>query len=174
MIGVYVLASLGAYVAWKLHELLLILNTAFMGGVLVGIGVAGERLTELPVVQRPGLLLREPVAVLLQSVAVVELAAVTALVVFCGGAIAQWRDVSVLGYLAVPLDRAIAAAGNLFGTATSVPLPDRGRSATERTEPRKRTDRRETESPATRKDRPTTESQVPAEPPEDDTGFYTK
>lgn len=144
-------ASVGGWLAWQLHELLLVVNTALVGGVLVGVGVAGSQLWALPVVRTPGRLLADPVGVLQASLAVAQLFVITVVVVFCLGLLVQWGLLPLGGLSgALPSPSAIIPSG-----------PD----GSEQAEPEQRT--------VTKGRRPT-DSATPTDTPDDTSGFYEK
>lgn len=144
-------AWIGGWLAWQLHELLLVVNTALLGGVLVGVGVAGSRLWALPVVRRPGRLLSDPVGVLEASLAVAEIFVITSIVVFCLGLVVQWGILSLGGLTA--------------GLPSMSSLVPTGGDGDEPAEESRRT---------VTKGRRATESATPTESPDDESGFYEK
>lgn len=87
---VVVLALAGAAIVWAIHELLLVVWTAFLGGVLVSLGLAGERLTGLPILRRPEMILEDPATALVDTLAALDLFLPVILVVFLLGLVVQW------------------------------------------------------------------------------------
>lgn len=146
---------LGGHFAWRLHEVFLVINTSWLGSVLVGIGIAWTSLSSLPIVRAPGRLLTNPLEVIAATVAMIQLVAVVVAVVFACGLLVQWSDVPVLGFLSSLLG--IVPVPSPGGLAPS------GRSATE-----------ESDSRTVRKARNTQESVAPNSEPDDDSGFYEK
>jgi hypothetical protein len=86
----FVLGVVGATIAWLIHELLLVVWTAFLGALLVSIGLTGARLTGLPVLRRLELVLRDPIAVFVDTLAALDLFLPAIVVVFLLGLVVQW------------------------------------------------------------------------------------
>lgn len=165
-----ILAGLGGTVAWILHEALLVLNTAFLGGFLVGIGVAGEGISQLPVVQQPGRLLVEPVVVFQQSLAVGQTFVTTVVVIFILGSLSQY-GILPIGFVFDWMGRLLTIGSSKLTRLGGIPS---GRlKQSHETRQKTRTARTPT-TPNSRKSRPPEESTVPSESPDDSSGFYNK
>lgn len=87
---IVVLAIVGGAIVWAIHELLLVVWTAFLGGVLVSLGLTGERLTRLPVLRRPELVIEDAEAALVDTAAALDLFVPVIVVVFLFGLVVQW------------------------------------------------------------------------------------
>lgn len=90
VIVVFVFAILGGMLMWALHEFLLVVSTALLGGIIVAVGITGAQLMRLPVVQQPGRLLQDPMAVLSNTLGSAELFGLTVIVVFLLGVVVQF------------------------------------------------------------------------------------
>lgn len=152
IVGAFVL---GGHIAWRLHEIFLAINTAWIGSLLVGVGIAWTRLPTLPIVREPSQLLTNPLGVVTATVALIELTAVVVVVVFVSGLAVQWSDISVLGICSTTLR-------SLPGFPRERMAPSR-QSATE-----------ENDSRTVQKSRTTRESVAPSSDPDDESGFYEK
>lgn len=85
-----VLGFIGATIVWVIHEVLLVVWTAFLGAVIVSVGLTGVRLAGLPVLRRPGLLLEDPYAAMVNTLAALDLFVPAIVVVFLLGLVVQW------------------------------------------------------------------------------------
>lgn len=147
--------ALGGQVAWRLHEIFLVINTSWLGSVLVGAGIVWTRLPSLPIVRTPGRLLIDPIGVLEATIAALGLAAVVVVGVFVLGILVQWSEISVLGVLS-----------GFLGLVPRLPLKSRlsaRRSVTE-----------DDDSRTAKKARTTQQSVAPSSDPDDESGFYEK
>jgi hypothetical protein len=147
--------ALGGHIAWRLHEIFLVINTSWLGSILVGVGIAWTRLPSLPIVQTPGRLLAAPIETLEATIAMVELVAFVVMVVFLLGLLVQWSEISVFGMLGDPL--------------TGFPGLPLGKSRHTR-----RSVTEENESQTVQKAQSTQQSVAPTSEPDDDSGFYRK
>lgn len=87
---VLVFGFLGAGLLWAIHELLLVVWTAFMGAVMVSLGLTGARLAGLPILRRPELIVADPQAAIVDTLAALDLFVPAIVVVFLLGLVVQW------------------------------------------------------------------------------------
>lgn len=87
---VFVLAVAGGMLLWVLHELFLVVWTAFIGAVMVSLGLTGARLAGLPILRRPALLIEDPYAAIVDTIAALDLFVPAIVVVFLVGLVVQW------------------------------------------------------------------------------------
>jgi hypothetical protein len=152
LLGAFVL---GGHIAWRLHEMFLVINTSWLGSILVGVGIVWTRLPSLPIVQTPGRLLTDPIGVLEATIAMLGLVAFVIMVVFVLGLLVQWSEISVL-----------SALSGFFGIFPSLPL--------ESSIPTRPSVTEEDESRTVQKAQTTQESVAPTSEPDDESGFYEK
>jgi hypothetical protein len=147
--------ALGGHIAWRLHEMFLVINTSWLGSLLVGIGIAWTRLPSLPIIRTPGRLLTDPIEVLEATIAMIELVSFVVVIVFLLGLLVQSSEISVLGML-----------DNLL---RGLPSPSLDGSISAR-----RSVKEEDESRTVQKSQSTQQSVAPTSEPDDDSGFYEK
>jgi len=147
--------ALGGQIAWRLHEMFLVINTSWLGSVLVGVGIVWTRLPSLPIVRTPSRLLTDPIRVLEATVVTLGPVAFVVASVFVLGLLVQWSEISVFGVLS-----------SFSGLVPRLPLKSSitaRRSVTE-----------DNESRTVEKAQTTQQSVAPSSEPDDESGFYEK
>jgi len=147
--------ALGGQVAWRLHEMFLVINTSWLGSVLVGVGIVWTRLPSLPIVRTPSRLLIDPIRVLEATVTALGPVAFVVATVFVLGLLVQWSEISVFGVLS--------------SFSGLVPIPPLKSSITAR-----RSVTEDNESRTVEKAQTTQQSVAPSSEPDDESGFYEK
>lgn len=145
-IFVFALAAIGAIIVWKLHNIFIVIHTALFGGTLVGLGLSGIQINQLPIVQTPMKLLESPIDILWSSITVSRVFAATTLLVFLGGMALQFNDRFILPGLGILPDNIIEG-----------PTPEESTSS-ESSQPTPQSQQRDQQSDQS----------------ESDSGFYTK